>query len=92
MAQRGRKSVAGWGRSLLTTPFASIVLLALSLLIASPADAATRYAHVGSFGSLADFNPPQRMAVHQASGKLFVVDRGGNRIRVIPPRSPRTRH
>lgn len=51
----------------------------------SHGDAATRYDHAGTYGSLADFSPVQRMAVHQETGRLFITDHGGNRVRVYEP-------
>ncbi len=60
------------------------MLLAVSTGVTN-ADAATRYQHAGEFGSPAEFSNPQRMAVHQGSGLVFVADRGGNRVRVYEP-------
>lgn len=63
-----------------------LTTLVLALVVATAgagsAYGATAYEYAGGFGSNSEFTNPQRMAVHQQTGNLFVVDRGGNRVLV----------
>lgn len=61
------------------------ILMGFGLLPGSSSMAATAYQHQGAFNGVGEFNNPQRIAVHQATGNVFVVDRGGNRVRVFAP-------
>lgn len=77
--------------ALLVATAAAVGLIAL-LLGAPAAHSATVHNHVGYFGGTGStpglFNGttmPQRIAVHEASGKLFVADRGNNRVQVFTP-------
>ncbi len=91
-----RVAQAGWARLLL--PVGVGVLVAFALLLPSAGQAASIYQHTGSFGGacgdpgqpacpadgLFRKDPlPQRIVVHQESGKLFVADPGDNRVQVF---------
>lgn len=78
-------------RLLVALAVSTTIALVVSLAVQVPfAQAATHYNHVGKFGGtgttdgLFRNNPmPQRIAVHEQSGKIFVADRGNNRIQVF---------
>lgn len=57
----------------------------LAILVPAISQAATRYTHANSFGSLSELGQPQRIAVEQETGRLFVVDRAGARVRIYEP-------
>lgn len=68
--------------------------MALALALPSAVDARVAYSHSAQFGGTGTLGEPglfhnttmpQRIAVHEASGKLFVADRGNHRIQVFEP-------
>lgn len=66
------------------------VVAALCLLLVVPpaAQAASEHSYVGAYAGALGISPmPQRVAVHEASGKAFVAARGVNRVQVLTPQA-----
>lgn len=78
--------------SLVASLFIACAAIVCCLITPGSAGAATGYAHLGEFGGsgsapglFSTARVPQAISVHGPSGKVFIADRGNNRVQVFTP-------